>query len=449
MKIKIYFIMLFLGFLLGCKKKEELIEFSPKPEPEPPGLTKSQEFLKGLEVTGATRIVYDSVSRSYMVSFPDNFTAKEADVKLALQPDVFLIDSLGNLSADTLIRYSYIGKAPLTFGLRAKQRYEHFFNVYFNFTGTPDIELLEKVIPVNARAIKIPIRFNARVGSIPQAPGEAGVLVKFTNPKTGFSTQAQIGDFETLIGFENSNLFITDDPFSLEIRVYNQTPVVFQGIRFTRDKPIGNIIPTYKFTFAHNDTIKIAGGFYLPQEKYKMTFSNDLMTNPVSVQMQFVDSNWIYSNKIPSTLSEGSYLMSVYESERLISNAHIYITENAGKLIETIWQGDINMATERNTNRVVIARGSEFYAKVLPMEYGTSQTNFDVNKLARLRLQSADNTVDLVPQLVVYNWSVALAKFSLGKYKVPNNLSPGLYAVTGIFTDGTQTKPYWCRIGVR
>lgn len=246
MKVKLSLCLLLLTFLLGCKKKDDFTE--PDPQPGVSAPLYARDFLKDFAVTGANGILFDSLTNSYLVSLPDNFKPETAEVKLGLQPDVSLVDSLDQLTQDTVIRYAYMGTRPLSFQVRNTTNDSWFyFNVYFNFTGRPQIELLEKVIPVNAGAIKIPIRFKARMGSIPHAPGQAGINIKLTNSKTGGSTATTVAALDGPVSFPFANQLLTNDPFSLEIAVYNQTPVVFQGIRFSRKTPIADIIPNYLF----------------------------------------------------------------------------------------------------------------------------------------------------------------------------------------------------------
>ncbi|WP_143061598.1 hypothetical protein [Dyadobacter sp. SG02] len=440
-----------LGFLSGCKKKDDLIEFAPKPEPGQEIVMKARDFLKALDVTGATEIQFDSVSNSYMVNLPDDFNEKKAEVKLALQPDIFLLDSLNKATSDSIIRYSYSGNPPLVIRLRDKtEKYEFYIQVYFNFTGTPAIELLTNEIPIVSGAVRIPARFTAKMGTIPRAPGVgSGILVQFVNKKTGFSTAAEIGDFDTFIQFAGASNFVSNDPFTLEIALYNHNPVVFEGIRFLRGLPSIYIQPSYKFDYSRSDTIKITGGFFLPEKKYTLTFSNDFMANQVTVPVTSQDSTSLSVDKIPSVLTQGSYLVSVHEGDELAGAGNIYLFGNSTRQIETIWQGGLHQSVDRNTQRLTISRGTEFYAKSWPVYYGATATYFDTTKLPRLHLASASTSIDLEPEPARYSWAIAGVTVGFGKYKIPLSLPPGLYTVTGSFPDGAKTTPYWSRISVK
>lgn len=451
MKNKIYTIIIVFSFLLGCKKKDNLIEIAPKPDPEPEISMLAKDFLKTLDVTGAGKVQFDSVNNSFLVDLPDNFNNLKAEVKLTLQPDIFLLDSLDKATSDTVIHYRYSGAAPLSIRLRDKtERHEFYFQVYFNFTGPPSIELLNKEIPITSGPIRIPVRFTEKTGSIPRAPGVwGGISVKFINKKTGFSTGGDIGDFDTWIFFAGAHNFVSNDPFTLEIALYNHNPVVFEGIKFIRGLPAIFIYPSYKFDYNRNDTIKISGGFFLPEEKYTLTFSNDYMAIPITVPATVQDSGSLTVDKIPSMLANGSYLVSVYEKDKFAGAGNIYLSGDSTRKIETIWKGGLDAAVVRNTQRLVLNRGEEFYAKSWPVYYGGYGTNFDVTRIPRLHLSSTAISVDLEPELAEYSWAIAGVRVGFGKYKIPASLPAGQYAVTGTFRDGAKTTPYWCRINVR
>ncbi|ACT92848.1 hypothetical protein [Dyadobacter fermentans] len=451
MKTNSYILIFLFALLLACKKDKDLVEFAPKPEPGPTEVLTVKDFLQKLDVTGAAKIEYDSLNKSFMVSLPDQFNDEEAEVKLTLQRDIFLLDSLGEKSPESVIHYKYSATGPLPLRLIDKAGKNDFLaHVYFNFTGTPTIELLQKEITFNSWGVKIPARFSARTGSIPRAPGQwGGITAKFTNKKTGFSTEAEIGDFETTIGFIGASNFVSDDLFTLELKLFNHNPVIFEGIKFIRGLPNIFFQPSYKYDFKTSDTINISGGYFLPEAKYKLTFSNDDMARPVTAQVAVRDSNWLRVDKIPATLSEGSYLVSVYENDRLIGNGSISIATGNLQAIETIWKGNPAGAVERNTNRPVLNRGEQFNAKPYPIYYGMRDSDFNVARLPRLTFASAAKTVDISPELGVYSWGIAGVYIGFGKYKVPNDLPPGLYTVTATFPDGGKTKPYWSRIEVK
>ncbi|KQS32663.1 hypothetical protein ASG33_00645 [Dyadobacter sp. Leaf189] len=449
MKKSIYLILLLVALISGCKKDKDP-EVGPKPEPQAENPTKAGEFLKGLNVTGAQQITFDSTSNSYMVSLPDTYSEQQAEVKLSLHSNIGLVNQNGEITKDSIIRFTYQGAGPLMFELREKaNRGTFFFNVYFNFSGKPNITLLSKELPINAQGINFPLRFEAKVGSIPSSPNQAGPILRVVNPKTGFSTETVVYNIEGRIGLEKTEALLTSDPYRLEILFYNQEPVVFEGIKFIRDTPIVTVWPTYKFQYTRKDTVAATGGIFIPEGKYTVTFSSDFLEKPVTAAMRVNDHSKISLDKIPANLEEGVYLLSFYEKDKLIGKNSVYVGNFETNCLETIWKGSIEKTHERNTLPLSLNRGDEFYTKSQPLDYGSGNTNFDVNRLPRLRLKSAAKTVDLAPELVVYYWGIAGVSYPLGKYKLPADLPVGKYTVTGVYTNRYESKPYWSKMEVK
>ncbi|WP_031529719.1 hypothetical protein [Dyadobacter crusticola] len=449
MKKSIYLILLLAGLCSGCKKEKDP-EIGPKPEPETENPTKAGEFLKGLTVTGAQQITFDSTSKSYMVSLPDTYSEEQAEVKLSLHSNIGLVNQSGEITKDSIIRFAYRGVGPLVFELREKaNRGNFFFNVYFNFSGKPNITLLSKELPISSLGIIFPLRFEAKMGSIPSSPNQAGPILRITNPKTGFSTETVVYDIEGQIGLEKAETLLTSDLHRLEILFYNQEPVVFEGIKFIRDAPVVTVWPSYKFQYTRKDTISANGGIFIPQEKYTVTFSSDFLEKPVTAAMRVNDHSKISLDKIPANLEEGAYLVSFYEKDKLIGKSSVYLGNFETNCLETIWKGSIEKTLERNTLPLLLNKGDIFYAKSQPLDYGSGSTDFDVNRLPRLRLKSAAKTVDLAPELIVFNWLIAGFSYSLGKYKIPADLPAGKYTVTGVYTNRYESKPYWSKMEVK
>jgi hypothetical protein len=450
MKKTLCYLFLSTLLLLNCKKDADFAGFAPKPQPEPEVVINADYFLKELKVNGSTAIRLDSLRNNFMVSLPDSYNEENAEVKLSLKPGRFLTDGRENPVSDSIIHYKYKGTNPLEFQLTdEKKKYSTNFTVYFNFTGTPDIKLLEKEIAINASGIKLPLVFNAKVGSIPASPEQSGPVMKFINRKTGFVTEASFyGEGGTVYAASAENL-ISNDPIALEIKFYNQNPVVFEGIKFLRALPEARIYTTYTKGYTYQDTVRVTGGYFVPDEKYTVAISNDVMGAPVTTALKFNTVNTLTVDKLPSTLPEGSYLFSFFEKDKLIGKASTYVSDKQANFLETIWKGSLYENHDRNVNRLSFNKGEAFYAKSIPLEFGTSNTNFDIKKLPHLRLKSPSKTIDLAPEMDVYSWGIAGVSYSLGKYTIPADLASGYYQVTAIYADQTESKPYWSKLEVR
>ncbi|MEO6283283.1 MAG: hypothetical protein ABIN80_08360 [Dyadobacter sp.] len=451
------------GLLVNCKKDSEILVVAPKPEPEKENLIKAIEFLKGITVTGAEKIEFDSVTNSYMVSLPDSYDESKAEVKVSMQKNIMLWDSAQiAIIPDSIIRYSYKGTNPLHFKVSDNpERSWFYFNVYFNFSGTPKIDLLSKEIPVNASGSILPLRYMAKVGSIPAAPGQYGPTVKIINRKTGFTTESHLYSDNMYVNFPDAQNFITRDPLAMEISLFNQKSVVFEGIRFIRDTPQFYVLPDYKFEYSKKDTIKATGGFFLPDKKYSVTFTSDFLSTPVTRSIRFNDASRLTLDDIPAELPEGPYLVSFYEDDKLLGKSSIYksnlepsevetIWNSKINAVENIWKGDISQTLNRNTNVLSFRMGDVFFVRSLPLAAGYPGFNFDVKKLPSLRLKNAGRVVELKPELEVFNWGIAGVSFAIGKYTIPKDLATGSYEVTSFSAaDGKESKPYWSKMEIR
>ncbi|MCF0051122.1 hypothetical protein LXM25_13700 [Dyadobacter sp. LJ53] len=447
------------GLLLNCKKNAEVLVIAPNPEPEKANLTKAVEFLKGISVAGADKIVFDSVTNSYMVSLPDSYDENEAEITVSMQKDIVLWDNYKTgMTADSIIKYKYKGTSPLNFKVSDNPEKSWFiFNVYFNFSGTPEIELLSKEIPINSTGSTLPIRYLAKVGSIPAAPEQNGTMVRIINRKTGFITESSLQLENLYVNFNEAQNLITNDPLAIEIHLYNQNAVVFEGVKFTRGVPAFFVAPDYKFEYSRKDTIKVTGGFFLPNAKYSVTFSSDFLSAPVTKNVRYHDVSRLTLDNIPANLPEGPYLISFHENGKLLGKSAIYMS-NLGpsavtsiwtsktNAIENIWKGELGGAVIRNVNAPSCNRGDVFFARTLPLVAG----NLSNAKLPNLRLKRDGVTVELKASLQIFNWAIAGVSFAVGKYTIPANLAPGAYEVTSIHVvDGKESKPYWSKMEIR
>jgi hypothetical protein len=380
-----------------------------------------------------------------------------------MQKNIMLWDSAQTtITTDSIIRYSYKSTGPLHFKVSDNPEKSWFyFTVYFNFSGTPKIDLLSKEIPVNASGSILPLRYMAKVGSIPAAPGQYGPTVKIINRKTGFTTESALYSDNMYANFPDAQNLITSDPLAMEISLFNQNSVVFEGIRFTRDMPHFYVLPDYKFEYSRKDTIKVTGGFFLPDKKYSATFTSDFLSAPVSRNIRFNDASRLTLDDIPSELPVGPYLVSFYEDGKLLGKSSIYksnlepsevatIWDSKTNAIENIWKGDISQTLNRNTNVLSFHKGDVFFVRSLPLAAAYPGFNFDVAKLPSLRLKRNGATVELKPALEVFNWGIAGVSFAIGKYTIPTDLAAGSYEVTSFHVaDSKESKPYWSKMEIR
>ncbi|MCF0062084.1 hypothetical protein MUK70_22865 [Dyadobacter chenwenxiniae] len=443
---KLTFLLLFISVacLSNCKKDSK----DPGPDPDTNQPYTPIQFLRSFEVPGSEKITFDSVTKNYQISLPESYFSNSAELKMSLNKNVVLIDSLGKATTDSTITYNFKGNQPLSFTLRDKEdKFAGSFTVYFEIAGAPKVELLTKAITINTNGFKSPFKFVSGVGTIPSRPGQTPPVIKASNAKTGFTTQTTYYQNQENITFEDIEKLVGADPIKLEVLFADKDPVVFEGITFTRGEPF-SWIPDAKFVYSTKDSVFVSGGYFVSTSKYTVKFTSDFVTTPATASLKFISPTSLNLEKFPSNVAEGSYLLTFHEGGKLIGKGAIYVANTAPKSLESVWKGELMQALTRNTEPLTFKKGETFYAKPSPVEYGSSNTNFDVKKLPSLRLKSGATTVDLKPTLAVVNWATAGVSYPVGKYVVPANLAAGQYEVMAVFPDKTVSKPYWAKMRV-
>ncbi|MCE7064871.1 DUF4998 domain-containing protein [Dyadobacter sp. CY326] len=445
MKKTVYLLIVIFAFIASCKKDSDVTEA----QPEPIGAVTAAEFLKGFDVIGAEVIRFDSASNIYLVTLPDGYTQEKADVRFSLQANIALEDSSGKLIDTRAVLYDYHGTGPLVLQLRRKTGDRTFrFQVYFGFSGVPQIDLLEKQVQVYSYHTQLALRYGTNVGSIPSGPGKPGALVKISDPKTGQTITTILSNQYGVLGI-NPNQEMTDNPMNVEITLEGQKSVIFEGVKFLKGKAAIYPNPTYKYQFLYSDSIKVYGNDFVPGRTYSVRFSSDFLEKPVVTTARIADDHALYVDKIPADLPEGSYLLSFYEADKLIGNNSLFVSDHESKAIESIWKGDLYGATGRSIDAISVSRGETFYVKSSPMIYGYYDSPIDAKKLPQLHLTQGENTVTLQPELVIFGWAIAGLTIGVGQYTIPANLPAGNYEVRGLFADMTESKPYWSKLQVK
>ncbi|MCE7068324.1 hypothetical protein [Dyadobacter sp. CY326] len=441
------YILLFLltcAGLASCKKDSD--EQAPGPVQLPNG---SNLFLKSLDVTGREKVTFDSTKNYFVVTFPESYTSGSAEVKLALNENVVLIDSLGKPSTASILNYNFRGRDPLTFTLREKEdKYAGYFTVFFNIAGSPKIELIKNEITVNTNGFAFPFRYISGVGSFPSRPDEAMPVLKAINRKTGFETETSLYSKQENVQLQETEKLVGEDQVALELHFKDQPAVVFEGVKFTRGEPFVSIARENKFVYTTKDSLFASGGYFIPSAKYSVRFSSDYLATPVNAAVKYKSPNELVADKLPANIPEGSYLLSFLEGDKVIGKSALYFSATNIKTIESVWKGDLTLALSRNAERLSFKKGESVYMKPSPVEFGSASTKFDKNKLPTLRLKSGSTIVDLKPELAVVNWAIAGVSYPVGKYLLPKDLVSGQYEVMGVFPDKTVSKPYWSKMQV-
>ena len=449
-KIVYIFLWLTVGLFICCNKKSNTDVVTPEQKPGEYNLDGSAKFLKSISVTESEKIVFDSLGSSFTITLPKDYAQESINIKLSLYNDIRIEEGVSPAKTDTTIKFTYQGSAPLRLTLVASNGSKKGYSIYVNHAATPQIELLNTEIAINASFIKLPIKIITGVGTTPAGPTLKNPVVKLIDRKNNSVIEGLFYNNLGEISISDISRLVNASQYALEIQFGNQKAFVFENIHFKRGLPSVTIAGYQNVLSPSKDTILAFGGYFSPEEKYQVEFSSDFIAQPVLQEMKFLDSSRI-STSLPKGIGEGSYLLTFYENKAAIGKTSLYFSENKTHSIETIWQGSPNSALSRNTIKSSFGKGETFYAKPWPLVFGSSSqlSSFDVKDLPNLRLKNGTVTTDLVPELTVINWAVAGLNFSIGKYTIPKTMQSGSYQATLVFPDKIESKPYWSKIEIR
>ena len=449
---KVVFILLLTAtnLLWSCKKQPAVEEVVPLPgqgEYNPDGKAK---FLKSLTVAGSEKITYDSTTRNFIVSLPQNFSADDITLALSLYDGINLLDTTESVLTDTNIKFRYKGSDPLIFILQDSKGAKMLFNVYVNVPGQPKIELVTNEIPVNTGPLNLPLKIISGLGTTPSIPGEPNPKVKLVDRKTNYTIEGSFYDNLVYAYIQDAGKLIASQNLALEITFSAGKQVVFENLKLKRGVPRAELSGYDNVLVIKTDSILVFGGYYSPMEKYCVQFSSDFLPSPIRGEMKYIDLLRI--SNTPKDVPDGSYLVTFYEGEKVIGKSSIYFSANKTHSIETIWKGSPDLALTRNTEKLSFKKGDVFYAKPWPPKYVSSSgsnASFTESDLQVLRLRNGSVNIELKPQLTVVTWAIAGFKFAIGKYMIPENIQAGSYEATLVFADKQESKPYWSKIEIR
>jgi len=433
-----------------CKKDRADEEVTPQPEITNPD--DANKILKKLVVSEAETVTFDSLRAVFLVKLPASFSADDINISLSLYPDVYLLDSASSETNNNNLKFSYKGSRPLNLVFRKKgvsttRRYE----LYVEAQGSPKIELSTKEISVKQGVSYIPLKIISGLGTIPSIPEQRSPIIKLSDRATNTVFEGTFQNVLQNVYFEDLTSLINAEKVGLELTFEGISPLNFEGLQLKRGVPRADL-NNMPYTLVKSDTLKITGGYFDPNAKYTAGLSNDFSTTPLMMDLAY-DGKANLSAKFTTQLSEGSYLVTFYENGKEMGKGAFEYSSSKSNTLETIWKGDINLVFKRNTQSLAFNRGDEFYAKPSLAQYAWGSnlptSSFDVKQLPNLRLVNGSSIVNLAPEIAVVSWAIAGVSYAVGKYKLPENLASGSYAVTALYPNQPESKPYWSKMQVR
>lgn len=451
MKKAVYFLLfIMVSAFLQCRKDSTSEEIDPQPEVNNPD--DASKILRNITVPEAESVTFDSLRSLFLVRLPAAFSADEISINLSLYPDVSLLDSTSGKTTNTNLKFSYKGNRPLNLiftkkGISTTRRYD----IYVEAQGMPKIGLSKKEIEVKQGVSYIPFKVVSGLGTIPSKPEEKSPVIKMADPSTNVVLEGTVQNVLQNIYFEDLTGLINAGKVALEITFDGADALRFEGLQLKRGIPRAEL-SNMPFSLGSMDTLKIRGGYFDPNAKYTAALTNDFQSGPTRIDLTFEDKSNVYA-KLGSGLPEAVYLVTFYENGNEMGKGAFDFSNAKTNTLETLWKGDPALAFRRNVQPLVFTRGDEFYAKPSLVQYAWGSnlptSSFDVKLLPALRLTLGAYVIDLTPEITVISWAVAGVSYAVGRYKLPENMQAGSYAVTALYPNQPETKPYWSKMQIR
>lgn len=431
----------------GCKKEQVKEEVNPEPTDQP----SPKHFLKAVNVSGNSEVRFDSTYLSYAIALPADTKGQQLDLQLSLPAGIQLLDDNGIASRDTVVPFQYAGQEPKRLVLVDKKGERQVYTIFVALPGPIKAELTTTELSLNRGPIILPVKWISGVGTIPAHPEHASAKILLRDPSNGYEVEGSFTGKQVSAYIPDATRLLQAQRLTLEIQIANNPPIKFDNIRFKRGIPMAFLVGYDNVLVPAKDSMEVSGGFFIPGAKYTAVFTSDFLAKPVSQTLTRLDSSRV-AGPYPTSLPEGSYLVTLTENDNLMGQSSVYLSSVKQFSIETIWKGNPNDAFLRNTAPIELKKGERFFAKPWPPKYamqGRPDSDFSVDAIPQLRLKAGASVMDLKPKLRIYSWAVAGVKYSFGEYTIPADLAAGSYEASLVFPGGEASKPYWSKITVR
>jgi len=438
------------ALFLQCRKDSADEEVTPQPEVTNPD--DSNNILQKLAVPEAEAVSFDSLRSLFLIKLPATYSGDELTINLSLYPDVSLLDSASSPTSQNSFKFAYKGSRPLNLVFKKKDVSEvRRYDIYVEAQGPPKIELASKDISVRQGVSFFPFKIISGMGTIPSKPEQLAPVVKITDRASGAVSEGTIQNILQNIYFEDLTGLISSSNVAMEVTFEGSAPLTFEGLKLNRGIPRADLT-NVPFSLGRNDTLKVKGGYFDSKIKYTAGLSSDFTAGQRLLDLEYGDNAYL-SFKFNSDIPEGSYLVTFFENGKEMGKGTFEYSNAKINTLETIWKGDLNLVFKRNVEALVLKKGDEFYAKpsLVQYQWGSNMpsSSFDGKLLPVLRLNNGISTTNLSPEITVVSWAIAGVSYAVGKYKVPDNLAAGAYAVTAIYPNQAESKPYWSKIQIR
>jgi hypothetical protein len=314
---------------------------SCKPEHDP--IPKEEQFLEKVIVNGAKDVKIDLTERTIQIILPESFKSDIVEINVALYPGASMdVQPWDNSITSNAVRFNFKGFPPKHFSIIKKENgsgsLARDYTIYVKHEGEIDVELSSSLLLYPAGFTTgetsgyshATIKIKSGIGTIPGAPLDPEKIIPvLKDEKNNITVQGSHDAPGGYFSFENSEGLLFSASISLSL-TYGSKYFLFPGTQKIFRAPIRALLPTeYQFfkPILKGEPIEVDGGFFLSNLKYHAKLENDFLASPVWLDARVKNSSTL-TFSLPMSLNDGNYLVSIMESDSVITKQSYNIVSN-------------------------------------------------------------------------------------------------------------------------
>lgn len=437
----------------GCKKDKEV---GPGEKPI------DGQFLISARVPGAAKITVDNVRNFVQIVLPEPFVSDIVDIELVVSPGAELeLSPWTPLYTPSHVKYYFKGLPPehFTISRNAKSNSKS-YTVYVQHEGPLAAELTSSfdlyASGTNNADGLAKIRIKSGLGSLPETPdGERRITPVLENGSRNVHAEGFYDDGLGTIFFESILGLLDAEGTTLSLKFGTKTFQFPEKLQLKRAPAVLYVpLPDRLFkVFPSGQNAAFDGGIFLDSQKYTLKLQND--PEGLNITLPAVPKGVsTLETQFPASLPDGQYKVEFFENTHMLTRAAIVIARDSTiKAIGQVWTGGQGIPWEeiQKTQPVTVTRGQELFVNPFPAILDASTLPFDDKKKVPDLTLKLNGKVTQLPATVKADPRYAdnSMRIYYGSYRIPDNLSPGLYEAALVTGSKQHSLPYWTKIEVR
>jgi hypothetical protein len=419
---------------------------------------KSRNFLKSVNVKGATKVTWDTTSSTIQVVLPESYTDSILSLDLTYHDGAKLLLHMPDAyNSEYKTSFKFRGARPHEFIVHkpaAESSSGKSYQVYVEHQGNVKAELLsplemQAALRESGSSIYAKIRLLSGVGTIPERPNDEKTLIGGLVDPTG-NIRIQGSGYAGHLDFPNTLSFRTLPKLTLSLTYGEKVftfPDTHQPVRSGVRARITTIFPLMK-----KKDIEVDGGYFIDGINYRVRLQNDFVKEPIWLTAK-VKAPSLLTFEIPEGVAKGDYLFEVYEAETLLYMSNFLVSENQEEIkgIGRIWTEALEFPSQVifniNPEKVSLNKGKVFYADPKPWmlgeRYGTNSKmpDLELKRSSEMIIISAKTRVDV-------SYGDGGVPLYYCEYTLPADMLSGNYEARMIYENGMRSAPLWTLIKV-